>query len=135
MVLFVCIYQRKNQTHSKSRISTQKQNTLTKLRVPKVACCAAIDSKLNLLSFLLLLEILFLQCNYSFCKAIAKIGLQEAVLRGCNRTWTHNHLVRKRTLEWPNGWVFVYELSGCRFESHCSHLSLRYRACFEQGVP
>ena len=22
---------------------------------------------------------------------------------------------------WPNGWVFVYELSGCRFESSCSH--------------
>ena len=30
-------------------------------------------------------------------------------------------------LEWPvwlNGWVFVYELSGCRFESSCSHLKL-----------
>ena len=27
--------------------------------------------------------------------------------------------------EWPlwlNGWVFVYELSGCGFVSHCSHL-------------
>ena len=22
---------------------------------------------------------------------------------------------------WPNGWVFVYELSGCGFESSCSH--------------
>ena len=22
---------------------------------------------------------------------------------------------------WLNGWVFVYELSGCRFESRCSH--------------
>ena len=22
---------------------------------------------------------------------------------------------------WPNGWVFVYELSGCGFESNCSH--------------
>ena len=36
---------------------------------------------------------------------------------------------------WPNGWVFVYELSGCGFESRCSHLNFRYRACFEQGVP
>ena len=34
-----------------------------------------------------------------------------------------------------SGWVFVYELSGCWFESRCSHLNLRYRACFEQGVP
>ena len=50
----------------------------------------------------------------------------------CNWTWTHNHLVHKRTL---NGWVFVYELSGCGFESSCSHLNFRFRACFEQGVP
>ena len=31
--------------------------------------------------------------------------------------------------------VFVYKLSGCRFESGCSHLKFRFRACFEQGVP
>ena len=36
---------------------------------------------------------------------------------------------------WLNGWVFVYELSGCGFQSHCSHLNFRFRACFEQGVP
>ena len=36
---------------------------------------------------------------------------------------------------WLNGWVFVYELSGCEFESSCSHLNFRFRACFEQGVP
>ena len=23
---------------------------------------------------------------------------------------------------WLNGWVFLYELSGCEFASHCSHL-------------
>ena len=23
---------------------------------------------------------------------------------------------------WPNGWLFVYELSGSGFESSCSHL-------------
>ena len=27
---------------------------------------------------------------------------------------------------WPNGWVFVYELSGCGFVSRCSHLIFRY---------
>ena len=37
-------------------------------------------------------------------------------LSDCNGTRTHNHLVRL------NGWVFVYELSGCGFESRCSHL-------------
>ena len=36
---------------------------------------------------------------------------------------------------WPNGWVFVYELSGSVFESSCSHLNFRFCACFGQGVP
>ena len=51
------------------------------------------------------------------------------VLSDCNWTRTQNHFF------WPNGWVFVYELSGSRFESSCSHLNFRLRACFEQGVP
>ena len=37
---------------------------------------------------------------------------------------------------WRNGWVFVYKLSGCRFEFCCSHLNFsRYGAFFKQGVP
>ena len=36
---------------------------------------------------------------------------------------------------WVNGWVFVYELGGCGFESSCSHVNFRFCACFEQGVP
>ena len=31
--------------------------------------------------------------------------------------------------------MFVYELSGSGFESSSSHLNLRFRTCFEQGVP
>ena len=31
--------------------------------------------------------------------------------------------------------MFIYELSGCGFESSCSHLNFRFRTCFEQGVP
>ena len=30
--------------------------------------------------------------------------------------------------------MFVYELSGSGFESSCSHLNFRFRACFQQGV-
>ena len=30
--------------------------------------------------------------------------------------------------------MFVYELSGCGFESSCSHLNFRFHACFEQGI-
>ena len=36
---------------------------------------------------------------------------------------------------WQNGWVFIYELSGCGFESSCSHLNFRFCTCFEQRVP
>ena len=51
-----------------------------------------------------------------------------------NGIGTHNPLVRKRKLNHLaelvlatrpvclNGWVFVYELSGCGFESRCCHL-------------
>ena len=31
-----------------------------------------------------------------------------------------------------NGWVLIYESSGCVFESHCSHLNFRYHAYSEQ---
>ena len=63
---------------------------------------------------------------------------------------THSHIIRKRTLdhlaelvrvrlmvEWffLNGWVFIYELTGCGFESCSCHLNFKYRACFEQQVP
>ena len=53
-----------------------------------------------------------------------------------NEIRTHNHLVGKRTLRdlaklatsqtrpvWLNGWVFLYELSGCGFESSGSYLT------------
>ena len=36
---------------------------------------------------------------------------------------------------WLNAWVFVYHLNGCGFESRCSYLKLRNRACIEQGLP
>ena len=66
-------------------------------------------------------------------------------------TWTHNHLVCKRTLnhlaklaKWLSCAVSSYLYggfdcilllsSGCGFESRCYHSHLRYGACFEQGV-
>ena len=67
-------------------------------------------------------------------------------LSDCNGTRTHKHLVRKRTLKHLvrlAKWVLIctvhltlssYKLSGCGFESHCSHLNFRCLACFEQGV-
>ena len=32
-------------------------------------------------------------------------------------------MVRYLNPVWPNGWVFLYELSGSGFESSCSHLN------------
>ena len=36
---------------------------------------------------------------------------------------------------WPNGWVFVQELSGSGLDSSCSHFMSRFHPCFEQGLP
>ena len=51
---------------------------------------------------------------------------------------SRNSLLAHSSIIWPvwlNGWVFIYELSGCGFKSRCNHLNFRFRACFEQGVP
>ena len=58
-------------------------------------------------------------------------------LSDCNRTWTQNQhsTIWPNRPNWPNGWVFVYELSGSGFESSCSHLNFWFTACFEQRVP
>ena len=54
----------------------------------------------------------------------------------CNWTGTHNHLVRKRTLNHLDKLVlvFVCQLNGCGFESSCSHFNFRFLTCFEQGA-
>ena len=69
-------------------------------------------------------------------------GLTLKRVRDMTRTYSQMHRTDKYSEHssiiwpvWPNGWVFVYELSGSRFESSCSHLNLSFRACFEQGVP
>ena len=54
-----------------------------------------------------------------------RINLIQAIATGLKPVWP----------VWLNGWEFVYELSGCGFESSCSHLNFGFRACFEQGVP
>ena len=36
---------------------------------------------------------------------------------------------------WLNGWVFVFELSGCAFWLSCNHWNFRFGACFQQWVP
>ena len=62
--------------------------------------------------------------------------------RGMIRTYSQMHRTDKysqhSSIIWPvwlSAWVLVHELSGCRFESRCSQLNFRYRACFEQEIP
>ena len=64
-------------------------------------------------------------CNFeisSSCKFISFVLKSEYILIDY---WL-NDLVRNRTLNhlsvWVNGWVFVYKLGDCGFESRCSHL-------------
>ena len=62
-------------------------------------------------------------------------GLTLKRVRGMIRTYSQMHRTDKIWLVWLNGWVSVYELTGCGFKSSCSHLNFRFRACFEPGFP
>ena len=47
-----------------------------------------------------------------------------------------NKFSEDNSIIWPvclNGWLFVYKLSGCGFDSYCSHLNFRCRTCLKQG--
>ena len=66
--------------------------------------------------------------SISFSRVLADIF--EAIFNNAIRT--HNHLVRKRTLN-GYGWMFVHKLIGCEFESRCCHFNFIYRACFEKS--
>ena len=75
-------------------------------------------------------------------QATVECGFTLKLVRDMIKTYNQMHRTDKysqlSSIIWPvwlNGWVFVYELSGCGFESRCSHLIFRYGACFEQGVP
>ena len=63
-------------------------------------------------------SLLYLSALYHFhCTELMK-----SLYNDCNWTRTQNHLVLKRTLN--HG-----------FESSCSHITFRFCACFEQGLP
>ena len=70
------------------------------------------------------------ECRFAL-KRVCDMIRTQSQMHHTNKCWQHSSVI------WPiwlNGWVFVYELSGCGSGSNCSHLNLRYRTCFEQGV-
>ena len=86
-------------------------------------------------------SILWNECRMWSVDSI-ECGFTLERVRGMIRTYSQMHRTDKysqhSSVIWPvwlNGWVFVYELSGCEFESSCSHWNFRFRACFQQGVP
>ena len=71
-----------------------------------------------------LCEYLPVRCNWlNLSKQV-----QYLTLKWLQRDSNPQPLVHKQTLTiwpvWLNGWVFVYELSGCEFESRCTHLNV-----------
>ena len=86
-------------------------------------------------------DCMFLSCH-EHIQAYIECGFTLKRVRDMTRTYGQMHCTDKYSQHssvilpvWPNDWMFVYELNGCRFESRCSHLNFRYRAFFEQGVP
>ena len=75
-------------------------------------------------------------------QATVECGFTLKLVHDMKKTYNQMHRTDKYSQHssiiwpvWPNGWVFVYEVSGCGFESRSSHLIFRYGAFFEQGVP
>ena len=70
------------------------------------------------------------QCGFT-------LKLEREMMKTYDEMHGTDNYSRLSSIIWPvwiNGLVFVYELSGCGFESRCSHLIFRYGASFEQGV-
>ena len=111
----------------------------------KTFCCCRNNKRIRIYQkslssrLLTMEEHAFFPCNllYNLSLMFRTTSLWPLLEYDYNRTRTHNYVVLKQTLShlgWLNGWVFVYELSGCGFESRCSHLIYKYYSCFEQGV-
>ena len=59
------------------------------------------------------------------------------MIRTCSLMQRTDKYSQHSWIIWPvllNGWLFVYELSGCGFQPSCSHLNFSFLASFEQGV-
>ena len=60
-----------------------------------------------------------IECGFTM-KRVRDIAKTYSQLHRTDKYSEHSSIIRS---VWPNGWVFVYELSGSEFESSCSHLN------------
>ena len=71
------------------------------------------------------------RCLLPHCYACFVMDILLYNLPECQGTpWQHSSIIWS---VWLNGWMLVYELIGCGFESRCCHLNFRY-GTFRQTI-
>ena len=70
---------------------------------------------------------------------VTECGFTLILVRDMIITYSQMHRTDKNSEQapslrpvWLHGWEFVYELSGCGFESRCCDLNFRCGACFDK---
>ena len=84
------------------------------------------------LSYVVSKEFLGIQVTIEFgftLKGVRDIIRADSQMHRTDKCSQHSSVIWS---VWLNGWVFVYKISGCGFESRCSQLNFGYSACFEQ---
>ena len=72
------------------------------------------------------------------CLLRARSSLTFRLLQSVDSLWNVYVTWREHTVKCTvpiSTQNIIYELSGSRFESSCSHLNFRFCTCFKQGVP
>ena len=72
-----------------------------------------------------------IECGFTI-KDIRDMKRTDSQMHGTDKYSEHSWIIWPL---WPNGWVFVYELSGYGFHSCFSHLTFRFSNCFKEGFP
>ena len=85
---------------------------------------------------------LHVHVHLTYVLVTIECGFTLKDIRDGTRTYSQMHRTDKyleqSSIIWPawlSGWVFIYELNSCRFESSCIHLNFRFRGCLKQGIP
>ena len=69
-----------------------------------------------------------IECGFTL-KRVCDMIRRYSQMHRTDKYWEHSSIIWS---VWPNGWVFVYELSGSGFESSCSHLIIFLAKLWDQ---